>query len=52
MRMAINCLAFPVTGRPTRRAAQLLVRGFRNIGKVQLTIRHMPDALCALPGAR
>jgi hypothetical protein len=34
------------------RAAELLVGGFRNIGKVQPAIRHMPDALCALPGAR
>src|SRR5260370_1340163 len=34
------------------RAAQLLVRGFRNIGKIQPAIRHMPDALYALPGAR
>jgi hypothetical protein len=34
------------------RAAELLVGGFRNIGKVQLAIRHMPDVLYALPGAR
>src|SRR5260370_364585 len=36
----------------TARAAKLLVSGFRNVGKVQPAIRHMLDALCALPGAR
>jgi len=33
-------------------ATELLVSGFRNIGKIQLAIRHIPGALCALPGAR
>ncbi len=33
-------------------ATELLVSSFRNIGKVQLAIRHIPGALCALPGAR
>ena len=33
-------------------AAELLVGGFRNIGKVQLAIRHILGALYALPGAR
>jgi hypothetical protein len=32
--------------------AELLVRGFRNIGKVQLTIRHMPGVPCASPSGR
>src|SRR6266436_8423734 len=34
------------------RAAELLVSGFRNIGKVQPAIRHMLYVLSALPGAR
>jgi hypothetical protein len=33
-------------------AAELLVSGFRNIGKVQLAIRYLRGVLCALPDAR
>ena len=33
-------------------AAELLAGGFRDIGQVEPTIRHMPGVPCGSPGAR